>query len=68
MAVQLAQAAPVLAELKKLLGLPDNLIALDLRMRCNEIVTVTCTYHPDCKSGEAVTKRFAISEILDIKE
>lgn len=68
MAVQLAHAAPVLVELKKLLGLPDHLISLDLHIRLNEIVTVTCTYHPEFNSDEPVTKRFALSEIIDIKE
>ena len=68
MAVQLAHSSALLTELKKLIDLPDFLLALDLRMRLDEVMTVTCTYHANLRDTAPVTKRFLLSEIVDIEE
>lgn len=53
-------------ELKALLGLPDHVVAIDLRFRVGEIVQCTVTYYPEITESELITKRFRLEEILPI--
>lgn len=68
MAVKLTHSSALVTELRKLIDLPEYLLSLDLRMRVNEVVTVTCTFHANLRDTEPVTKRFLLSEIVDIEE
>jgi hypothetical protein len=44
-------AAEILEYLKTKLELPDNIISISLHMAVDELVTVTCTFHPVTKKG-----------------
>lgn len=50
-------------ELKSLLGLPDRVVALDLRIRVDEIAQCTVTYYPEAHAFEPITKRFRLEEL-----
>lgn len=46
------------------LGLPlKNIRAIEIRMAVNEVVTVTCEYHPDIDSA-AIEAAFAEYEVV----
>lgn len=50
-------------ELKALFGLPDGVVAFDLRLRVDEVAQCTVTYHPEITDFEPITKRFLLEEI-----
>jgi hypothetical protein len=62
MAVLLPSTPVFYAELGKLINLPPRVVALDLRLRLDEIPTVTCTYHPEIDSEALVTRHFDLVE------
>lgn len=68
MARSQATTAALYAELKKLLNLPDRLVALDLHLGVDEVPTVTCTYHPEVDSAALITRHFNLVEASPPKE
>jgi hypothetical protein len=68
MTSQLARPSALLIELKKLIDLPEGLIALDLHLRVDCVPTITCTFHANMRDAEPLKKMFLLSEIIDIKE
>lgn len=53
-------------ELRKLLpNLPERAVAIDIRLRLNELVEVDCTFHPEAGLAEPISKRFHLEEIKD---
>ncbi|MNV97669.1 hypothetical protein D3C71_1928200 [compost metagenome] len=51
---QSREAQELMAYLTKKLGLPANLVALDLRIAVDEVVTITVTTYPRVRLDEEV--------------
>lgn len=54
---------PFVAELRKLIKIPDNCVSIDIRIRLNQAVELTCVCHAEMKPGATFEKRYRLEEI-----